>query len=151
MLPYVASFQWLHIHTGHTKAAEKILAAPAVSTSRQLQPEIYGRQGFVSVIWIEISWETWFLSWYQLRTLEIESDPLSLIGHLAVCFVGMIRWDSAGGITQMQISWKMIDKFRLLEGSFPYQADKVKARQTSSRNQKLNSWEDDRVLHKRKA
>lgn len=43
MMSCVASFQRLLIHTGHTKAAEKILAAPEVSTSWQLQPEICGR------------------------------------------------------------------------------------------------------------
>lgn len=59
-------------------------------------------------------------------TLEIESDPLSLIHHFGFvfCFVGMMHCDLAGGITQMQMqSCKMsllkdFDKFRSLEGSF---------------------------------
>lgn len=41
---FACFFQRLHVLGGHTEAAEKIPAAPAGSTSRQLQPEVCGRQ-----------------------------------------------------------------------------------------------------------
>lgn len=99
-------FQWLHIHTGHTKAAENILAAPAVSSSRQLQPEICGRQGqckgkrdLLSEMVCES--ENTFLSISRPVTQEIGSDPFSPFVHLCVhfCFVVIIHCDLAMGVT----------------------------------------------------
>lgn len=71
-LPCVAFFQWLHIHSGHTQAAEKILAAAAVSTSRQLRPESCGRQGDVRGIWIETRGVTLFMSQLRLSYLLVQ-------------------------------------------------------------------------------
>lgn len=154
MLPCVASFQWLHVHAGHTKAAEKILAAPEVSTSWQLQPEICGRQGHVRGIRIEISWVRRSISMrrpsYLLPAVwnrKLGLALLSLSGHLTVhfCFISVIHCDVAEEIKLKRwLHWSTLTNFALVKSSFHYIKRSNKQGQgkfKESKAKQLKIWE----------